>query len=176
MNACTREYSPMSSVTVSLIVAIASDGTIGDDGTLPWRLPADLAHFKRITMGHPIIMGRRTFEAIGRPLPGRMNIIVTRCRSYHAGEPAVVHDVDAAIRHAANADAEVFIIGGAQIYADSLGRGIVDRLIVSHVDAHPSGDTRFPSLDWSQWSEEDRTEHHDDSPSFDIVTYRRNAG
>lgn len=132
----------------SLIVARASNGVIGRDNALPWRLPADLAFFKRTTMGAPIVMGRRTWQSIGRPLAGRTNIVVSRTL---AGAPAgvvVVTDLDAAYAAAAPAT-EVFVIGGARLYAEALATA--DRIYITEVDAEVDGDVCFPELPPAAW-------------------------
>jgi dihydrofolate reductase len=141
---------------VSIIVAVAENGVIGRAGQLAVRIPADLARLKRLTMGHHLIMGRRTFESIGRPLPGRTTIVLTRNPAYAAVGCAVSHDLEAAIRVAALAgDREVFVLGGAEVYAAALP--LADRLYLTRVHASLEGDTRFPPLPggWRDtWSEE----------------------
>jgi dihydrofolate reductase len=140
---------------VAIYVAIAENGVIGRDGGLPWRLSTDLKRFKADTMGKPIIMGRRTYEGIGRPLPGRLNIVVTRDRDWHAEHIEVVHSLDDAIRLAkargrstAGID-EVCIIGGGEIYAQALP--MADRLHVTHILAAVDGDAHFPPIDPELW-------------------------
>jgi dihydrofolate reductase len=132
----------------SLIVARASNGTIGRDNGMPWHLPADLAHFKRTTMGRPVIMGRRTWESIGRPLPGRRNVVVTRNAGYEAPGAEVVGSLEAAWRAVADAD-EAFVIGGGQLYAEALPGA--DRVYVTEIGEAIEGDTRFPDLDPGDW-------------------------
>ncbi|MFC1757355.1 dihydrofolate reductase [Planctomycetota bacterium] len=139
---------------VSIIVAVAENGVIGRDDGLPWRLSSDLKRFKATTMGHPMIMGRKTYESIGRPLPGRISIVVTRDRKYVADGCRVANDIDEAMRIAAESAAkpdatEVFIIGGRQIYELTLDRA--DRLYWTAVCSSPVGDTHFPSVDWNDW-------------------------
>src|SRR5699024_9204415 len=126
---------------LGLVVAIGRDGTIGVDGGLPWHIPADLAHFKRVTTGHPVSMGRTTFESIGRALPHRTNIVVTANRHWHADDVTVAADLGSAITEAALQDSQAFIIGGARIYADALQ--LVDELSIRHVDAAPGGHATF---------------------------------
>jgi dihydrofolate reductase len=140
----------MISPRINLIVARARNGVIGRDGALPWRLPEDLAFFKRTTMGHPIVMGRRTWESIGRPLPGRRNIVVSRRSDYTAAGAEVAPSLDEALRLCAGS-AELFVIGGAQLYAEALARA--DRLFVTEIDADFDGDTRWPAPDPAQWRE-----------------------
>jgi dihydrofolate reductase len=133
--------------TLTLIVATDRNNGIGINNTLPWRLPEDLAFFKRITSGHAIIMGRKTFDAIGRPLPNRRNIVVTRNTAWaHAGVETT-NSLDQAVAIAG--EDEVFIIGGAQIYRDAIS--LADRLIVTEIDADFACDAFFPPVDPAQW-------------------------
>jgi dihydrofolate reductase len=163
----------MTTPRLTLIVARARNGVIGRDGTLPWRLPEDLAHFKRTTMGHPIVMGRRTWESIGRPLPGRRSIVVSRQPGFVAAGAEVVPSLDAAVSLCAGAE-EVFVIGGAQLYRDALPRA--SRLIVTEIDADFEGDTHWPAPDPAHWQETAR-EHHRPAGErhfgIDFVTYLR---
>ena len=160
---------------LTLIVARARNGVIGRDGALPWRLPEDLAHFKRTTMGHPIVMGRKTWESIGRPLPGRRSIVVSRQPGFEATGAEVAESLDAALALCAGAE-EVFVIGGAQLYAEALPRA--DRLIVTEIDADFEGDTHFPATDPALWREAAR-EHQPPTDArpfgFDFVTYLRRS-
>ena len=162
-------------MTVTLVVAIGANGVIGVDGGLPWRLPEDLAHFKALTMGHPMVMGRTTFESIGRPLPGRTTIVVTRNPDWSAEGVEVAPTLEEALERAGELDDEVFVVGGAQVYAQTLNAGLIDQMCVTRVASSPEGDTRFPSIDWMQWREVGRVPHSADQaggePSFDIVTY-----
>jgi len=159
-------------VTVTLVVAMGSNGVIGVDNGLPWRLPDDLAHFKQLTVGHPIIMGRTTFESIGRPLPGRTTIVLTRDSTWSSEGVETASSLDAALRRAHELDDDVFVVGGAQVYAEALEAGVVDVMCVTRVAAAPHGDTRFPPVDWETWREVGRIPHAGE-PSFDIVTYER---
>jgi dihydrofolate reductase len=140
--------------TISIIVAIAQNGVIGAKGGLPWKLSSDLQRFKRDTMGKPIIMGRKTFESIGRPLPGRPNIVVTRDKTFKAEGVAVVHSLENAFTLAdvevrcANVD-EICLIGGGQLYNEGLE--FADKLYVTHVMAEPEGDTFFPEISAGEW-------------------------
>ncbi len=127
---------------------MARNGVIGRNGDLPWRLPADLKHFKAMTMGKPIVMGRKTWESIGKPLPGRENIVVTRDRGYVAPGGRVSHTLDEALA-AAGAVPEIMVIGGAQLYALAMPRAT--RLYLTRVDADISGDTLFPPLEPGRW-------------------------
>jgi dihydrofolate reductase len=139
---------------LSIIVAVAENGVIGRDGKLPWHLSADLQRFKRITMGHTIIMGRRTWESIGRPLPGRRTVVVTRQTDYRVEDPnvRVAQSVDDALRIAeAAGDAEAFVVGGSEIYRASLSKA--DRLYITVVMADVQGDTYFVGEhEWRDWT------------------------
>ena len=159
-------------MTVTLVVAIGANGVIGVDGGLPWRLPEDLASFKALTMGHPMVMGRATFESIGRALPGRTTIVLTRDPDWSAEGVEIAPTLEAALERAGELDDEVFLVGGAKVYTQALEAGLVDLMCVTRVAASPEGDTRFPSIDWMQWREVGRVPHGGE-PSFDIVTYER---
>jgi len=158
---------------ITLILARARNGVIGAKGGLPWRLPEDLAFFKRTTMGHPIVMGRKTWESIGRPLPGRRSVVVTRDRTFSATGAEVAHSLDDAVALCAGSD-EIFVIGGAHLYADALPRA--DRLLLTEIDADFDGDTFLPAPAAAQWLEASR-ERHPPVPertfAFDFVDYRR---
>jgi len=149
------------------VVAIGRNGVIGRDGGLPWPPTGDLRHFKALTMGHPLVMGRRTYESIGRPLPGRTTLVVTRDPGWAADGVVVHHSVDDALAAAGALDETVFVVGGASVYAATLPRA--DRLVVTWVEQEPAGDTVFPDVDWARWQETAR-EAHD---GFSIVTYDR---
>ncbi len=141
---------------LALIVAQGLNRVIGNDNKLPWYLPEDLRYFKEVTMGKPIIMGRKTFESIGKPLPGRLNIVITRDSNWSAEGVKVVSGLGDAIevgegQALIDGVEEAVIIGGAQIYAQSLS--IVDRLYLTQVEAEPEGDAYFPEVDYSQWQE-----------------------
>jgi dihydrofolate reductase len=156
---------------LTIVVAIDAQRGIGVDNKLPWHLPEDLAHFKRLTSGHPIIMGRKTFDSIGRPLPNRRNIVITRNPDWrHEGVEAVT-SLDAAI--ALTGGATAFIIGGAQIFNDSFG--MADRMVVTEIDHTFRCDTFFPPLPPGEWIETAREVHHSDTNGFDFayVTYER---
>lgn len=154
---------------IALIVARARNGVIGRDGRLPWRIAGELAHFKRTTIGHPILMGRKTWESIGRPLPGRRNIVVTRNAGYVAQGAEVATSLAQALALCAEAD-QVFVIGGAELYAQALP--LAARAIVTEIDADFDGDTRFPALDPAQWQEVAR-EPGAGTPPHAFVTYER---
>lgn len=139
---------------LNLMIAYDRQRVIGRDGGLPWHHPADLAHFKRTTMGHAIIHGRRSYEDFGRPLPGRRNIVVTRQTGYRAPGCEVAHGLDDAIAMARTSDAEPFILGGAAIYR--LALPLVTRMYLTEIDAEHDGDTFFPPVDESEWVEVER--------------------
>ena len=167
------------SVPVAMIVAVGSNGVIGSQGGIPWRLPSDFAHFKRTTLGKPLIMGRKTFESIGRPLPGRTNIIVTRRRDYRPEGAVVVSSLAEALEKArrvavADGATEVMIGGGGEIYREAMPQA--ERLYVTHVEAAPEGDAYFPDIDPLLWEVEqvlaiERTDR--DSAPFSVKVYRR---
>jgi len=146
-------------MAVSLIVAVSSDGTIGRDGGLPWYLPADLKHFKQTTMGHHLIIGRRTWEEVGKPLPGRTMVVVTRSLRFAPKGAQVVRSVEQALELAASDD-EPFIGGGAQIYRVALARDLVDRIYLTRIHAEIEGDTHLPEIDLEAW-ELVSEEHHE---------------
>jgi dihydrofolate reductase len=137
---------------ISIIVAIAENGIIGSNNKLIWRLSDDLKNFKRITYGHFIIMGRKTFESIGRPLAGRTNIILSKNRNFSAEGCMIFSSVEEALKYSISKDQEeIFIIGGAQIYKEILP--IADKLYLTKVHASPPGDAYFPTIDFSEWKE-----------------------
>lgn len=161
--------------TLTLILARARNGVIGRDNQMPWRLPEDFAFFKRTTMGAPVVMGRKTYESIGRPLPGRRNIVVTRdaARRFEGCETAT--GLDEALALAANGGApEVFLMGGAQLYAQGIDRA--HKLLVTEIDADFAGDTTFPAPDPLHWRETARNPQRAAPPNdfaFAWVTYER---
>ena len=164
---------------IVLVVAVAENGVIGANGAMPWRLKSDLQRFKALTFGRPVVMGRKTFASIGRPLPGRTNIVVTRDLDFRAAG-AVVTNSAANAMAIATGDAlrrfatEIAIIGGAEIYAQSIDRA--DRLEITEVHARPYGDTRFATIDTADWEEVARVRNPagpDDSADFSYVTFRR---
>jgi dihydrofolate reductase len=162
-----------------LIAAVARNGVIGRDNDLPFRLPTDLKHFKALTLGHPVLMGRATFESIGRPLPGRPNIIVSGDSDFRAEGCEVYHDLDTAVdRGKMLADglgkSALFVIGGGQIYMQTIDEA--DRLEITHVALDADGATRFPTIDPSQWSktvEENVPAGPKDEADMVFTTYRR---
>lgn len=157
---------------LSLIVAVADNGVIGNGNRLPWRLPEDMRWFRRQTTGKPVLMGRKTYESIGRPLPDRTNIVVTRDPGFRAEGCIVAPDLESGLAAAADAD-EVMVMGGADIYAQLLPRA--DRLYLTEVHANPEGDACFPPFDRSDWREQERTDHpadkdHPHAYSFVVLT------
>ena len=165
-------------MTVSLIVALSANRVIGRDGGLPWYLPADLRHFRRTTMGHHLIIGRRTWEEVGKPLPGREMVVVTRSRDFAPEGVQVVRSVEQALEVAA-ADDEPFIGGGAQIYRIALAKDLVDRLYLTRVHAEVDGDTYFPEIDLEEWdlvSEEPHQADDESSFSYSFMVYERPTG
>ena len=166
---------------IIFVVAIAENGVIGAGNAMPWRLKSDMARFKALTIGKPVIMGRKTFETLRRPLPGRTNIVITRDADYRAnGAIVTTSAADAgavalgdALRRSV---AEIAVIGGAEIYRQWLDRA--DRLEITEVHARPEGDTHF-DIDKAEWDEVERIRHPagpDDSADYSYVTYRRRAG
>ena len=143
---------------ISMIAAMAHDRVIGKDNQMPWHLPADLAHFKRVTLGKPVLMGRKTFESIGRPLPGRRNLVISRNPGYQAEGIEVVGSVEAALAQlAGSAVEELMVIGGGHLYAEMLPSA--DCLYLTRIDLAVEGDTRFPAFDDGQWQRVDCESH-----------------
>ena len=158
---------------ISLIAALADNRVIGHENQLPWRISADLKHIKVVTMGKPIIMGRKTFESIGRPLPGRSNIVISRDESFEAEGVVVVHGIEQALEAAAGCD-EVMVIGGANIYQQLLARA--GRLYLTEVKAEVVGDAWFPRIDAGEWAELERESHQADENNefdYDFVVLER---
>ena len=160
---------------LSLIVALAENGIIGRDGELPWHLSADLKRFKRLTMGSAILMGRKTWESIGRPLPGRKSIVISRQADYEPGfdEVIVSPNLDDALAHARQHDAEqseAFVIGGARIYEMCLPR--TDQLYVTRVHAEVTGDVVFPGVNWDDWQLVSEETHPADEKNDFAHTYQ----
>jgi len=150
---------------INVIAAVAENGVIGGDNQLLWRLPEDLKRFKALTMGHTLVMGRKTFDSIGRPLPGRTTIVITRDRAWTREGVTVAHNLDDALTVARG---EVFIAGGGEIYAQAMARA--ERLYITHVKARFDGDARFPPID-ATWRAAER-EAHDEGPlRYEFVTY-----
>ncbi len=159
----------MSRQRIVLVAAVAENGVIGSNGRIPWRIPADFAHFKQVTLGHTLVMGRATYDSIGRPLPGRRTIVLTRDRSWSADGVLVAHSLDQALGMAADLPGEVVIAGGSQVYAEALP--LADEQILTLVRQRPDGDTRYPQFDRAAWRET-RREPQD---GFDWVWLERTA-
>jgi dihydrofolate reductase len=155
-------------MTIAMIAAVARNDVIGDGNRMPWHLAEDLAHFRATTMGHTLLMGRRTFETIGRVLPGRRHIVITRDRSWHHGDVEVAHSFDEGLALAG--PTEVFIAGGGQIYR--LGMPFAERLVITHVDIDAEGTVTFPRIDPREWAETTRAP----GEGFTIVEYERRRG
>lgn len=150
---------------ISLIAAMAHNRVIGKDNQMPWHMPADLKHFKATTLGKPVIMGRKTFESIGRALPGRQNIVVTRDASFEALGCDIAHSLEAAVSLAGDVD-EIIIMGGGQLYQAALP--MANRMYLTFIDLSTEGDAHFPAWDSEEWVIVDRETHsHDDKNPYD---------
>lgn len=158
---------------LSLIVAVANNNVIGSNNTLPWHLPEDLKRFRALTTGHHIIMGRKTYESLGRLLPGRTTVIVTRNKNFKLEGALVAHSLESAAALCQNDD-EAFLIGGAELYLDGLK--FVSKLYITEVDINVKGDAFFPALDLNQWQETSREAHTSAQDlSFSYVTFTRKS-
>ncbi len=160
---------------LSIIAAVADNGVIGIDNRLPWRLPADLAHFKRLTLGKPILMGRRTWESLPGLLPHRTHVVISRNPGYRAEGGLVVHSLEQAIAQFGDVD-ELMLIGGAQLYAQALP--LAARLYLTEVHAEPEGDAFFPAFDRGDWREVERIAGQVDERNpipHHFVTYQRSS-
>ena len=156
---------------IYLIAAVAQNGVIGAGGKLPWHLPEDLKHFKQLTLGHPVIMGRRTWESLGKALPGRQNIVVSRTPGYAAPGAAVASSLEAALALCAGKPM-VFVIGGERLFAESLG--LAAGLVLTEILRDYEGDTWFPPFDRAEWREAQREAHTAaDGMRFDFVRYEK---
>jgi dihydrofolate reductase len=151
---------------VVLVAALADNGIIGADGGIPWHLPEDFAHFKRITRGHPLVMGRTTFEGIGEPLPDRQSIVVTRDPDWAYDGVLTATSVEAAIELGRRLDGLVMVGGGAAVYRDALP--LADVQVLTRVHVSPDGDTSYPEFDAAEWTVVDRDDHHDDDPPWHV--------
>ena len=160
-------------MSVSIIVAMAQNRTIGVNNTLPWRCPEDLKHFKALTMGHHMIMGRKTFDSIGKPLPGRTTVIVTRNDALKVDGCLVAHSLSEAIKLCAS-DTDIFIVGGADIYAQSMA--LAATLYITEIQEDVDGDAHFPEFDRNAWqvtAREVRSQTEPQALEYHFVTYRR---
>lgn len=166
-------------IDLAVIVAVAENAVVGRDNALPWHLPADLRHFKQTTLGKPIVMGRKTFESIGRPLPGRTNIVISTNPDFLAPGITAVGSIEQALiaaQDVATSDAceELFVIGGASIYVDAIP--LADRLYITEVHAQVAGDVSLPAIDWSVWQETRRERYSADAQNqydYSFVVYER---
>jgi dihydrofolate reductase len=167
-----RDYFTLSSAPrLYLVAAIARNGVIGAKGSLPWHLPEDLRHFRKITLGHPVIMGRRTWESLRKPLPGRENIVVSRRAGFAAPGASVATSLAGAIALCAG-EPVAFVIGGAELYAEALP--LADGLVLTEIDRDYEGDTRFPAWDRGAWRASQREEHASaDGLRFRFVLYEK---
>jgi len=159
---------------LSLVVALGGNRVIGKEGGLPWHIPGDLKLFKKTTMGKPIIMGRKTWQSLGRPLPGRTNIVITRNQAFSAEGAVVVGSLDQALSVGGEcASEEIMVIGGAEIYAQALPKA--DRLYLTEVALTPDGDAFFPDFDKALWHETSRQEFpsEEDIPAYALLVYER---
>jgi dihydrofolate reductase len=152
---------------VVLIAAVAANGVIGAEGDIPWRIPEDFAHFKQTTMGHTLLMGRSTYDSIGRPLPGRTTIVLTRDPAWSADGVVVAPSLDEALAVADGLPGDVYVAGGATVYAAALP--CADEQVISEVDLAPDGDTFYPDFDRSEWVEVSREPHE----GFTVVLLQR---
>lgn len=167
---------------IAMIAAVAANGVIGAQGTIPWRIPSDMAFFRATTMGKPLIMGRKQFESVGRPLRGRTNIVVTRQDGYQRDGMLVMASLDSAFERgraiaAADGVGEVMVIGGGEIYAQAMP--YADRLYISHVEARPEGDVLFPAIDEATWmvsAEPAVISKPEDEAVYRVRVYVRRAG
>lgn len=158
---------------VSLIVAMANNRVIGINNTLPWHLPADLKHFKTLTMGHNILMGRKTYESIGKPLPGRTSVVITRNPNYTAEGVIIARSLEDAIVMCGG-DPEIYIIGGAELYRQAIQ--LADRIYLTEIELEITGDAHFTELDKNVWQESSRISHTPDEKNlhhYHFVTYDR---
>lgn len=158
---------------ISILVAMAKNRTIGVNNTLPWRCPEDLKHFKALTMGHHMIMGRKTFDSIGKALPGRTTVVVTRDRNLTIDGCLIAHSLPEAIA-ACTDDTRIFIVGGAEIYSQAMP--LADTLYITEIQSEVSGDAWFPEYDRTAWQETAREIRHQDTPQaleYHFVTYRK---
>ena len=152
-------------MTITVLAAVGANLVIGRDGTMPWHLPQDLAHFKAVTMGHTMVMGRKTYDSIGRALPGRRTIVITRQEAWHAPSVEVAHSLPEALALAGPAD--VFIIGGSEVYRQAMP--FADQMLLTEVDQSPEGDAYFPTFAPEDWRQTAREAHE----GFAFVTYER---
>ena len=164
---------------IAIIAGVAENGVIGSEQAIPWRVPSDMAFFKATTMGKPIVMGRKQYETVGRPLPGRTNIVITRQQDYRPEGVLVFHSIDEALQKAGEIAGEsgvdeIMIIGGGELYTQLMARA--DRLYISHIDLAPAGDVRFPAIRPEEWAVVDLPEvvpSPKDEASYRVKVYAR---
>jgi dihydrofolate reductase len=163
----------MTGTRLSILVAMAQNRTIGINNTLPWRIPEDLKHFKALTMGHHMVMGRKTFDSIGKPLPGRTTVVVSRNTELKIAGCVVAHSLDDALAACAGDD-EIFVVGGAELYAQAMP--LADTLYITEIQKEVGGDAHFPSFEKTGWQEVSRKICHQDTPEileYHFVEYQR---
>jgi dihydrofolate reductase len=166
-----RPHVASAATRVFLVAAVSQNGVIGANGKLPWHLPEDLAHFKKLTLGHPIVMGRRTWVSLGKPLPGRENIVISRQPGFAAPGASVAASLEGAIALCAG-EPVAFVIGGAEIYAAALP--LADGLVLTEIQQDYEGDTRFPEWDRKAWLASQKETHTSaEGVRFDFVLYER---
>jgi dihydrofolate reductase len=153
-------------MTITVLAAVGANLVIGRDGSMPWHLPQDLAHFKAVTMGHTMVMGRKTYDSIGLALPGRRTIVITRQETWHAPSVEVAHSLPEALALAGPAD--VFVIGGSEVYRQAMP--FADEMLLTEIDQSPEGDAYFPTFAPEDWRQTAREPHE----GFAFVTYERN--
>ena len=156
---------------VVLVAAVADNGVIGDGADIPWHVPGEQAGFKALTMGQVLLMGRTTYDTIGRPLPGRTTIVLTRDRSWRADGLLVAHSLDEALALAEDLDGDVMVAGGAEVYAAALP--VADAQVLTEVHLSPEGDVRYPAYERAEWTETDREQHLDAEPPWERVWLER---
>jgi dihydrofolate reductase len=159
---------------VTLVAAVADNGVIGNGGDIPWRIPADFAHFKALTLGHVLVMGRATYDSIGRALPGRTTIVLTRDPAWSAEGVLVAGSLEEALELADGLPGEVFVAGGAEVYARALGHAHAQ--VLTEVHLSPVGDTHYPTFDRTDWVETRREPHLEESVPYEFVWLERVAG
>ena len=152
-------------MTITVLAAVGANLVVGSGGEMPWHLPEDLAHFKATTMGHTLVMGRKTYDSIGRPLPGRRTIVMTRQQGWHAPSVEVAHSLAEALALAGPTD--VFVVGGAEVYRQAMA--FADTMMLTEVEMSPEGDAFFPPFEPAHWRETTRQAHD----GFSFVTYER---
>ncbi len=165
--------SPARHKRVVMVAAVADNGVIGLGGDIPWHLSEDLKHFRATTTGHTVLMGRRTFESIGHPLPYRTNVVLTRDRSWSADGVFVVHDLAEGLTTAADFEGDVMVIGGGHLYVDAMP--LATHQVLTEVHLSPEGDTHYPEWDRGEWRETAREPHPEGDPGYDFVWWERSS-